>query len=65
MTAAKIMDVLAGLPGGDGQAADAVSAYAQVELEDAPRLVKIPNTECADVWIRLRRYEWPKSWRKH
>ena len=43
MTAAKIMNVIAGLPVCDGQAADAVSAYTQVKLEDAPRLLKIPN----------------------
>ena len=36
----KIMDVLARLPGCDGQAADAVSAYTQVNLENAPRLLK-------------------------
>ena len=40
MTAAKMMDVIARLPGCDGQAADAVSAYTQVKLEDAPRLLK-------------------------
>ena len=43
MTATKIMDVVSRLPGCDGQAADAVSAYTQVELEDAPRLLKTPN----------------------
>ena len=53
MTAAKIMDVIARLPSCDGQAADAVSAYTQVKLEDAPRLLKIPKSECLDVWIRL------------
>ena len=40
MTAAKIMDVIARIPGCDGQAADAVSAYTQVKLEDAPRWLK-------------------------
>ena len=35
MTAAKVMDVIARLPGCAGQAADAVSAYTQVQLEDA------------------------------
>ena len=35
MTAAKVMDVIARLPNCDGQAADAVSAHAQVKLEDA------------------------------
>ena len=43
MTAEKIMDVIARLPGCDGQAADAVPAYAQVKLEDAPRLPRIPK----------------------
>ena len=62
MTAAKIMDVIARLPGCDGQAAHAVSAFAQEKLEDAPRLQKIPKSECPDVWMRLPRHKWPKSW---
>ena len=44
------------------QADDAVSAYTQVELEDTYRLLKIPMSECPDVWIRLPRQKWPKSW---
>ena len=60
MTAAKIMDVIARLPGCDGQAADALSAYTQVNLEDAPRLLKISKSECPDVWIRLPRHKCPK-----
>ena len=63
ITAAKIMDVVARLTGCDGQAADAVSAYTQVKLEDAPRLLKFPESECPDVWIRLPRHKWPKSWK--
>ena len=62
MTAAQIMDVIARLPGCDGQAADAVSAYTQVKMEDAPKLLKIPKSECPDIWIRLPRHKWPKSW---
>ena len=56
------MDVIARLPDYDGQAADAVSAYTQVEMEDAPRLLRIPKSECPDMWIRLPRHKWPKSW---
>ena len=41
MAAAKVMDLIARLPGCDGQAADAVSLYTQVKLEDDPRLLKI------------------------
>ena len=53
MTAAKIMDIISRLPGCDGQAADAVSAYTQVKMEDAHKLIKIPKSECPDIWIRL------------
>ena len=62
MTAAKVMDVIARLPDCDGQAADAASASAQVQLEDAPRLLKIAKSERPYKRIRLPRHKWPKSW---
>ena len=62
MTPAKIMDIISRLPGCDGQAADAVSAHTQVKKEDAPKLLKILKSECPDIWIRLPRHKWPKSW---
>ena len=66
MTAAKAMDIISRLPsrlpGCAGQAADAVSAYTQVKMEDAPSLLKIPGSECPDIWIRLPKHKWPKSW---
>ena len=62
MTAAKIMDIISRLPGCDGQAADAVSAYTQVKMEDAHKLLKIPKSESPDIWIRLPRHKCPKSW---
>ena len=62
MTAAKIMDIISRLPGCAGQAADAVSSCIQVKMEDAPKSLKIPKSECPDVWIRLPRHKWPKSW---
>ena len=37
------MDLISRLPGCDGQAADTVSAYTQVKIEDAHKLLKIPN----------------------
>ena len=52
MTAPKIMDIISRLPGCYGQAADAVSA------EDAHKLLKIPESECPDIWI----HKWQKSW---
>ena len=60
MIAAKIMGVIARSPGCDGQAADAVSACTREKLEDAPRLLEIPKSECPDVWIRRPRHTWPK-----
>ena len=62
MTAAKIMDIISRLPGCDGQAADAVSAYTQAKMEDAHKLFKIPKSDCPDIWIRLPQHKWPKSW---
>ena len=62
MTAAKVMDIKSRLPGSAGQAADAVSAYTQVTMEDAPTLLKIPKSECPDFWIRLPKHKWPKLW---
>ena len=52
-TVAKIMDIISRLPGCDGQAADAVSAFTQVRMEDAGKLLKIPKSECPDILIRL------------
>ena len=52
--------IISRLPGCDGQAADAVSAYTQVKMKDAHKLSKIPKSECPDIWIRLPRHKWPK-----
>ena len=40
MTAAKVMDIVSRLAGCAGQAADAISAYTQGKMEDAPSLFK-------------------------
>ena len=57
MTAAKVIDVIARLPGCARHAADAGSAYTQVTMEDAPKLLKLPKSECPDIWIRLPRHK--------
>ena len=31
-------------------------------MEDAPKLLEIPKSECPDIWIRLPRHKWPQSW---
>ena len=60
MAAAKIMDIMSRLPGSAGKAADAVSAFSQVKMEDAHKLLKIPKSECPDFWIRLTRTQMAK-----
>ena len=63
MTAAKIMDIISRLLGCDGQAADAVSAYTQVKMEDAHKLSKkIQNRSVQTFGFCLPRHKWPKSW---
>ena len=60
--AAKVMDITARLPGCGGQAADAISAYTQVKMEDASSVLKFPELEYPDIWIRLPKHKWPKLW---
>ena len=45
----------------NNSAADAVSAYTQVKMEDTHKLLKISKSEWPDMWIRLPRHKWPKS----
>ena len=62
MTSAQVKDIISRLPGCSGQAADVVSAYTMVKMENAPKRLKIPKSECPDIWIRLPKHEWPESW---
>ena len=41
---------------------DAESVYTQVKLKVASRFLRIPKSECPDVWRRLPRHKWPKTW---
>ena len=45
-----------------GSSASQMTAYIQVKMEDAHKLLKIPKSECPDIWVRLPRHKWPKSW---
>ena len=62
MTATKVMAITSRLPGCAGQGAGAVSACTQVKMEDAPSLLKTPESECPDIWIHPPKHKWPKSW---
>ena len=56
----KVMDIISKLPWCAGEAADAVSVFSQVKMGDAPKLLKIPKSECPDIWIRLPRHKMAK-----
>ena len=62
MAAAKFLDTIARMPGMKGEASDAVSAYTQVFMAEASRLLKLPGTECPETWISLPRDRRPASW---
>ena len=62
MTAAKVMDVIAGRPDCAGQAADAVS---QGRMEDAPKLLKIPRSQRPNARTRLPPHKVAKIVVKH
>ena len=51
MTAAKVLDVISKLPGCEGQASDAVSAYTHVKMEDAPKLLGPQEAEANHVHV--------------
>ena len=61
MTAAKVQDVVARLPGCAGQASGAVSADTNVKMEVVRKLLKLPKSGCLGIWIRLARHKWQKS----
>ena len=61
MTAAEVLDVISRLADCAGKASDAVSAYTQVKMEDAPDVLRLPKSGCPTIWIRLPRSRCPNS----
>ena len=61
VTAATVLDVISRLPGCACKACDAVSAHTQVKMEDAPKLLRLPESECPVIWIRILPSRSPKS----
>ena len=64
MAAAKFLDTIARMPGKSGESNDAVSAYTQVFMKEAPRLLKLDETQCPRTWISLPRSRRPTEWDK-
>ena len=63
MTTAKVMDIISRLPGCDGQAADAVSAYTHSENGRCSQIIE--NSQIRNVQtfgFVYHRHKWPKSW---
>ena len=61
MTAAKVMDIISRLPGVQDKQRTQYPFFSQVKMDDAQTLLKIPKSECPDIWMRLPRHKWPKS----
>ena len=59
MTAAKVLNVVSRLLSCSGQAPDAVSAYTDVKVKDAPTLLHLSDEGCPMICFRL-----PKAWRQ-
>ena len=38
-----------------------ISRYSS-KMEDFHKLLKVRKSQCPDIWIRLPRHKWPKSW---
>ena len=62
MAAAKFLDTISKLPGMAGETSDAISAYSQVKMTEAPRLSRLPKEECPEMWIRLPPRQRLTSW---
>ena len=62
LTAAKVLDTEYRPLKMAGEATDAVSAFTQVKMKDAPRLLQLLETKCAKIWIRLPPNRRPGEW---
>ena len=64
LAAAKFLDPISQRPGMVGEASDAVSAHTQVKMTEAPRLLRIPQEACPDIWNTISPRQRPKGWDK-
>ena len=60
MAAAKLLDTISKLLSVAGETSDAISAYTHVKVTDAPRLSRLPQEECPEIWIRISPRQRPK-----
>ena len=57
----KLLDTISKLLGMAGETSDAGSAYTRVKT---PWLVRLPEEECPEIWIRIPPRRWPTRWDK-
>ena len=62
MAGTKFLDVIARFPGMSGQDADATSAFTQITLEEASKILGVSHVP--ETWISLPKDRWPDEWHK-
>ena len=62
ISAVKFLDTISKLFGTAGGASDAISAYTQVKMTEAPRLPEMPKEECPEIWIVIPPQQRQKDW---
>ena len=55
VAAAKFLDTTSKLLGMGVETCDAISAYTEVKMTEAPRLLRMPKEDCPEIWIRILR----------
>ena len=66
MAAAKVLDTIGRLPGNDAEDSDAMSAYTQVLLAEALKILQKtdPSVKFVETWVTLPKSRWPPHWHK-
>ena len=63
MKGAKFLDTISKRPGMARATSDAISAYTQVKMTEAPRLLRLPEEECPEILIRIQPRQRPTTWK--
>ena len=62
MAGATFLDTISKLPGMSGETIDAVSAHTQVEMTQAPGLLRLSKEACPQIRSRILPRQRPNSW---
>ena len=61
MAAARFLGTISKLLGMAEERSDPLSAYIEVKMTEAPRLLRMPEEECPEIWIRSLPRQRPKA----